>query len=93
MGMFTIRVELHEAAWKDYVALAESLRRGGIVDTIVGDNNVRYKLPPAEYNYVGNASLEDVFSVTKASANATGRRNAVIVNEVLQRKWVGLDTV
>jgi hypothetical protein len=88
--MFSIRVELHYASREDYVTLAESLGRVGIVDTVVGDNGVRYKLPPAEYSYVGNATLNQVFEAARTAANSTGRTYAVVANEVLRRTWIGL---
>jgi hypothetical protein len=89
--MFSIRVELHNANWSDYVKLAESLSRVGITDIITADNGVRYKLPPAEYNYVGNSTLDRVYEAAKTAAASTGRTYAVVANEATRRMWVGLD--
>lgn len=91
MTMFSIRVELHGASSSDYEALATSLASINVVDTIVGDNGIRYKLPPAEYNYVGQATMEQVHEAIRAATSTVGRPYAVVTNEVRQRIWVGLD--
>jgi hypothetical protein len=50
-------------------------------------------MSPAEYNYVGNASADDVLEATKASAAKTGKRYAVFVTEATRRRWVGLEPI
>ncbi len=91
MASFTIRVELHDANWQHYVDMAKDLASKGITDEIAADNGTRYKMPPAEYNYDGNASIESVHNAAVASAQKTGRRHAVLVTEALRRRWVGLE--
>jgi hypothetical protein len=91
MSSFTIRVELHDANWQHYVDMARDLATKGITDVIVADSGTSYKLPPAEYNYVGNGSADDVLEAAKASAAKTGRRYAVFVTEATRRTWIGLE--
>lgn len=90
MAMFTIRVELHDATWQDYNDLAKRLAQHGIIDVITADNGKRYKLPPAEYNFVGNATVQQVHDAVVAVAGALGRRFGVVINEVTNRSWQGL---
>lgn len=93
MTYFTIRVELHDANRQHYADMAKDLATNGITDVIVADNGASYKMPPAEYNYVGNVSAENVLDAAKASAAKTGRRYAVFVTEATRRTWVGLETI
>lgn len=93
MASFTIRVELHDATWDNYVALAKDLASKGITDVIKADNGTRYRMPPAEYNYEGNTTIADVYAAANASAATTGRRHAVLVTESVRRQWGGLASV
>ena len=93
MTSFTIRVELHDANWQHYVDMAKDLATKGITDVITADDGTSYKMPPAEYNYVGNASMQQVYEATAASAAKTGKRYGVLVTEAAQRQWVGLEQV
>lgn len=93
MAKFSIRVELHNATRMDYAKLADSLRRFGIVDTIVGDNGIRYRLPPAEYNYEGEANIQDVQSAAQAAADGVSCSNAIYTSEATCRQWSGLANV
>jgi hypothetical protein len=90
MKKFSIRVELHSATSSDYVALAEHLRQRGIVDLITDENGVTYKLPPAEYNYVGDATLEQVFASVESAAKLTLRNYEIVASEAVRRRWIGL---
>ena len=93
MSSFTIRVELHDANWQHYVDMAKDLASQGITDVIAADSGTSYKMPPAEYNYVGNASADNVLEAAKASAAKTGRPYAVLVTEATRRTWVGLEPI
>jgi hypothetical protein len=93
MASFTIRVELHDANWQHYVDMAKDLASKGITDVIVADNGTSYKTAPAEYNYVGNTSADDVLEAAKASAAKTGKRYAVFVTEATRRTWVGFEPI
>lgn len=90
MAAFSIRVELHRATWNDYVKLAGLLAAHAVVDTIRGDNGVVYKLPPAEYNFEGNATAEQVRQAVAATAAKVVPSYAVVVSEATKRVWVGL---
>lgn len=93
MSSFTIRVELHNAQAQHYTELEKDLAKQGITDVIVADDGSCYKLPPAEYNYIGQGSIDDVLNATRASAARTGKANAVFVTEAVRRKWQGLNIV
>ncbi len=93
MSAYTIRIELHDATWQNYVDLANDLARVGVTDLITASNGTTYKMPPAEYNYEGQALIDQVLNAAKAAADRTGRANAVFVTEAAQRKWVGLAPV
>lgn len=91
MARFTVRVELHDATWKDYARLYDQLAAKGFTDVIVGSKDVKHKLPPAEYNYDGLASAADVLNKAKAAAEVVGRKYAVLVTESAGRVWHNLD--
>jgi hypothetical protein len=87
---FTTRVELHDAVWDDYVELHEAMAREGFSQTIVSDNGSTYELPPAEYNYSGNATRSQVLEKAKAAAASTGKSYGVLVTQSAGRTWAGL---
>lgn len=93
MNRYTIRVELHDATWQQYATLAQQLAARSIIDVIVADSGIRYKLPPAEYNYVGSDDIDAIMAKCKASAAATGCKFAVLVTQALLQKWEGLPQV
>jgi hypothetical protein len=93
MSAYTIRVELHDANWQHYVDMARDLATKGITDVITADDGASYKMSPAEYNYVGPGSIDDVLNAVKASAATTGKRHAAFVTEATRRKWTGLEAV
>lgn len=93
MAKYTVRVELHNATWQEYVDLAKSLAARGIVDVIRADNGTLYKMPPAEYNYEGPMTREQVLQTTKACAAGVVASYAVLVTESNGRVWHGLSVV
>ncbi len=93
MTMFTIRVELHDATWDDYTRLHAQLAARGITDVVVSDQGVKYKMSPAEYNYVGVRTIDDVQQQAEAAARAVGKRHAVFTSEAVTRRWSGLQQV
>ncbi|MET3382708.1 hypothetical protein [Variovorax paradoxus] len=94
MADFTIRVVLHDnATWQDYTNLASNMAARGMVDVIIADDGRRYKLPPAEYTYSGNATINQVRSSAVDAAAKTGKRNAVLVTQATGRSWNGLEEV
>jgi hypothetical protein len=91
MAQFTVRIELHEAAWADYEALHAAIARQGFSRLITGDDGRTYHLPWAEYNGAGNLSSVQVRQIAKAAADGTGKQSAVLVTEAHNRAWVGLE--
>jgi len=90
---FTIRVELHDANWQHYVNLAADLAKQGITDLVTASDGVTYKMSPAEYNYEGSATIDNVLDAVRAAAERTGKKNAVFVTQASYRKWIGLQPV
>ena len=90
MSRYTIRVELHDASWQDYVDLARRLAAHGIVDVIRSDDGRTYKLPPAEYNYQGPATRDQILTVAKDCAASVVSSYAVLVTDAVARTWHGL---
>jgi hypothetical protein len=93
MAHYIIRVELHDATWQHYVDMARDLATRGISDVITADGGSRYRMSPAEYNYVGPENIDAVLNAVQTSAAKTGRRHAVFVTEATRTKWIGLEQV
>lgn len=93
MARFTVRVELHGATWDDYAALYEQLAAYGITDVIASNEGIAYRMPPAEYNYEGLATRDQVLDAAKACAASVVRSYAVLVTEATARLWHGLERV
>lgn len=93
MATFMIRVLLHGGTWDDYVDMAKCLAGRGIIDVIVAENGVRYKLPPGEYTLTSGSAIEDVLNAVKACANTTAKANAVVVSVAERTMWNGLEVV
>jgi hypothetical protein len=91
MANFTVRVELHKAAWTDYDQLHAAMAQKGFSRQITSDNGRAYHMPWAEYNGTGNLTSTQVRDIARDAANSTGKHNAVFVTEALSRAWVGLD--
>lgn len=93
MANFTIRVVLHDnATWQDYTNLASNMAARGMTDVIVGDDGHHFKLPPAEYNHIGNVTIEQVRAAAADAAAKTGKRHGVLVTQGV-RAWIGLERV
>lgn len=90
MATFTSRVELHGGNWDDYEKLHVEMGRRGFSRTITSDKNVTYDLPPAEYNYEGAATKNDVLEKAKAAAATVVSSYAVLVTESTGRTWHNL---
>jgi hypothetical protein len=93
MARFTVRIELHNAAYLDYENLHRFMEQAGFTRTITSDNGTTYHLPTAEYNAEGTFSIDDALAAAKKAAAATGKRFGVLVSEAVKRKWDGLPTV
>jgi hypothetical protein len=90
MSQFITRVELHDAVWSDYTKLHEEMRKEGFSQTITSDDGAIYELPPAEYNYVGQATRGQVLEKTKRAAGAVKTSFAAVVTEANGITWNGL---
>lgn len=90
MAQFTVRVELHDAQWPDYVALHAAMQRQGFSRQIRADNGLTYEMPWAEYDATSTLSSMDVLGVAQRAANSTGKKNSVFVTEAKARTWSGL---
>ena len=90
MASYTIRIELHDATWDEYEEMYEYLAAQGITDIITSDQGVNYKMPPAEYNYTGDAARSQVLEMAKASAARVVQSYAVLVTQSGGRTWHGL---
>lgn len=90
MARYTIRIELHDATWNNYEEMYKHLAAQGITDIITSNDGARLKMPPAEYNYDGNATRAQVLEMAKTSASKVVRSYAVLVTESNGRTWYGL---
>jgi hypothetical protein len=93
MSMFTTRVELHNATWEDYETLHTAMESAGFSRTITSDDGITYQLPTAEYNVVGNYTIQQVFDAAWTAAGSVGKKYAVLVSEAAKRRWNGLSVV
>lgn len=91
MTLCTFRVELHGASHTDYANLSEQLARHSITDIVQADSGKWYKLPPSEYSYIGNATLDEVYDTVKSVTETLGKQFAVLASEVTRRSWIGLE--
>jgi hypothetical protein len=91
MANFTVRVELHKAAWNDYDRLHTAMEQKGFSRQITSDTGKTYHMPWAEYNGTGNLTSAQVRDIAREAADSTGKQNAVFVTEAVSRAWVGLD--
>lgn len=90
MSQFTVRVELHKAAWSDYESLHAAMEQKGFSRTITSENGKTYALPTAEYYAVSNLTRAQILDHAKTAANTTGKSNAVLVTEAQGCTWLGL---
>ena len=90
MAQFTVRVELHDAKYDDYVTLHAAMEHQGFSRLIMSDDGKSYHLPWAEYDGAANLTSAQVRDIAKTAADSTGRRNAILVTESKSRAWIGL---
>lgn len=91
MASFTVRVELHNATRDDYEKLHGYMAKQGFKNAITSDAGTTYLLPPAEYNFEGSATRDQVLQGAKAAAALAKSSYAVLVTEATGRTWVGLN--
>ena len=90
MAHFTVRVELHNAQWSDYDQLHLAMQEKGFSREITSDDGMRYQMPWAEYNGIGDLTSAEVRDIARAAANSTGRSSSILVTQAASRAWVGL---
>ncbi|MDY6955489.1 MAG: DUF2622 domain-containing protein [Pseudomonadota bacterium] len=93
MANFTIRIVLSDATWDEYEEMYQHLAAVEITDEITSDSDTTYRMPPAEYNYQGNATRDQVLEMAKAAAAKVVRKCSVLVTESKGRTWHGLEKV
>jgi hypothetical protein len=93
MANFTVRVELHNANSKDYENLHAAMERRGFIRWIINGNDVKKRLPTAEYN-LANSGLSgpEVRDRAKAVADSIKPKPTpwILVTESEGRWWSGL---
>lgn len=93
---FTIRVELfdtNDGTSEEYDILHKAMEAAGFSRTIVGNDGVKYHLPPAEYNVVGEFTPENVRQAACDAAAKTGKKYSVLVTPSDGRYWQNLKPV
>jgi hypothetical protein len=93
MTSFIIRVELQGAQESHYTNLAQKLSQSGVGDVIIDGNGIAWKLPPAEYVYVGDETIEAVRNAIKNIANMVITPNVVLVTQASEISWDGLQQI
>lgn len=91
MARFTVRIELHSATWEEYEAMYTHLESAGFSDIVKNSKGVEYKMPPAEYNFDGDLTTDEVLALANACAAKVVASYAVLVTKTLQRRWSGLE--
>jgi hypothetical protein len=91
MAQFTVRVELHSADWLDYEKLHDEMSSKGFLREITSDAGKSFKLPPAEYRYLGSADRSEVLERAKLAARHVKASYAVLVTESVSCTWFGLE--
>ena len=90
MARFSVRIELHDASWEQYTELHEKMSLQGFADTITTEKGA-VQMPPAEYNFEGAVTKEQVLEKAKTAASSVVKKYAVLVTESNGRTWYGLE--
>jgi hypothetical protein len=90
MAKFTTRVELHDADSDDYETLHSAMKSKGFTRYLTDSDGVKWTLPTAEYNYVGNATKSEVLEKAKAAAKQTKLKHEILVTKSDGRTWYNL---
>lgn len=94
MTSYTTRIVLYGyPTADDYKKLHAAMAARGFSDEIASDDGTVYKMPDAEYDYSGNATITQVYNAAKAAADSVWTNNAIFVSEAPRRKWSGLKVV
>lgn len=90
MTSYTTRVELHDADSSDYTKLHAAMKKQGFTQTITSDQGQVYRLPTAEYNYIGDRTRSQVLEAAKQAAGTVVKSFGVLVTESAGRTWHNL---
>ncbi len=90
MASFMTRVELHGAAYQDYVNLHSFMAQEGFTNTIRSNEGVLYQLPPAEYELIANCTSVQARDKASKAASRTLKTFAVLTVEYTSGAWSGL---
>ncbi|WP_193015132.1 hypothetical protein [Proteus sp. FME41] len=91
MPEFTVRVELSDPENADYVLLTQKMVKEGFKKEIDGLKG-KYVLPLAEFNYYTETeSHKDVIELAFSIAAKITLNPAILVTEVKNRAWKGLE--
>ena len=91
MADFTVRIELHGAAWEDYDALRMEMEAEGFASVVAGGGGAAYELPAGEYACSGELTPRQVLARARRAANRTGYSYAVLITASAGRVWWGLE--
>jgi hypothetical protein len=94
MAKFTVRVVLHKIKNLDhdsYTRLHAAMEAAKFTRFIESEDTT-YHLPPAEYNFIGSKSKEEVREEVSAIAKKIDADSGVLVTEGV-RAWSGLKQV
>lgn len=98
MANFTTRVVLHKddknyepLDSETYDVLHEAMEKEGFSRTIIGEN-IEYHLPPAEYNIMGDYTINQVRTLAQNAAKKASEKYSVLVTEGT-RAWSNLKKV
>jgi hypothetical protein len=93
VAKFMTRVELHDATYNDYLQLQGFMRQEGFTQTIRGDDDIVYQLPPAEYHVEAPWTAVQARDVASRAAQRTQKTFAVLTAEYNAAAWRGLNKV
>lgn len=91
MPKFTVRIELHYGRSQDYQEMEEELEKVGMRDVMEGPGGVQLRMPSGEYHYEGEDTPKQVVEKAKRCAEVTKRKSAILVTQLVQRAWDGLE--
>ena len=88
--LFTIRVELHNAGYSDYLQLHGAMENEGLSRTIKGNDGLWYQLPMGTYNLEGHFAIGNVKAGVIKAANTVGKKYSILVTAGTHRDWENL---
>lgn len=89
MPDFTVRVEVHGAAWEDSDALRVEMEAEGFASAVRGSGGTAYELPTGEYALSADLTRQQVLARARRVAERSGYNCAVLVTGVDGTRVVG----